>query len=292
MAQEYLPLWPQGEMPNSKGIQLERIEERERVTQIDVPGMYAFFTSNEENSKSAVLIFPPGGYRKLTYNIAGMQLAKWLNTIGVNAFVIMYRLPASPDLVKPYLGPIQDAQRAMKIVRANAKKWGIAPDKIGVMGCSAGGHLAANLCTIKQNYSQIGDSLDNIAIMPNFQLLISAALSFTEIGHIGSKEALLGEDANDDMIRQFSNELNVTSFCPPAFIVHASDDPVVNSINSVEYYTALRKAGVESSLFIFPHGRHSIALRNNPETTNYWSNLCESWLREFGFIGLCFEFEP
>ena len=144
-AQEYLEIWPEGKMPNSKGMKLERIEERERVTQIDVPGMYLFFTSKEENTGAAVLIFPPGGYQKETYNIAGLQLAKWFNTFGVNAFVVMYRLPTSPDLAEPAFGPIMDAQRALKIVRSHASEWGISPAKIGVMGCSAGGGLASNM---------------------------------------------------------------------------------------------------------------------------------------------------
>ena len=125
LAQDYKPLWAEGKMPNSKGMKLNHIEERERVTQVSVPGMYSFFTSKEENTGTTVLIFPPGGYQKLTYNIAGIQLAKWFNTFGVNAFVVMHRLPTSPDLKDPAFGPIMDAQRAMKIVRDNADKWGI-----------------------------------------------------------------------------------------------------------------------------------------------------------------------
>lgn len=119
-AQEYIPLWPEGKMPNSKNLKLEWLEENQRVSQVDIPGMYPFFTSRQENTGSAVLIFPPGGYQKLTYQIAGIQLAKWLNTLGVNAFVVMYRLPTSPDLIEKSHGPLMDAQRALKMVRAKA----------------------------------------------------------------------------------------------------------------------------------------------------------------------------
>lgn len=283
-AQEKIALWPDGKMINSKGKKLDWIESRERVTQVDKPFMYAYFTSKEENKNSAVLIFPPGGYQKLTYNVAGIQLAKWFNTIGINAFVVMNRLPTSPDLKEPCYGALQDAQRAMKIVRSQAAEWEIDPKKIGVMGCSAGGGVAANVATIRQDVSSIGDSLDAVSHVPNFQILISAVISMGEYGHKGSKEALLGEHPTDEKIHFFSSELQVTPDTPKAFIVHANDDPVVNPINSVMYYQALRKKNVDAALFIFPHGGHSIALRNNPLTTNHWTNLCESWLKEMGFL--------
>ncbi|HKJ43750.1 MAG TPA: alpha/beta hydrolase [Sunxiuqinia sp.] len=283
-SQDYVPLWPEGKMPNSKGMHLQRVEERERVTQIGTPGMYPFFTSKEENKGSAVLIFPPGGYHKEAYNIAGLQLAKWFNTFGVNAFVVMYRLPTSPDLKDPAFGPIMDAQRAMKIVRSHAKDWGIDPDKIGVMGCSAGGGVTANMATFTKDYSNIGDSLDNIAFAPDFQILVSGTVSMKQDAHKGSRDALLGENASDELETQFSGELNVTAKTPPAFITCASNDPVVNPMNSVRYYMALQKAGVLSTLHIFPRGGHSIALRNNPGSTNLWTDLCEAWLKEMGFL--------
>lgn len=283
-AQEYMPLWPDGKMPNSKGMHLKRIEERERVTQVGTPGIYPFFTSKEENKGSAVLIFPPGGYQKEAYNIAGLQLAKWFNTFGVNAFVVMYRLPTSPDLKNPAYGPIMDAQRAMKIVRSHAKEWGIDPNKIGVMGCSAGGGVAANMATFTKDYSLIDDSLDQLSFSPDFQILVSGTVSMKQDAHQGSHDALLGKDASEELETRFSGELNVTTKTPPAFITCASDDPVVNPMNSVRYYVALQKAGVLSTLHIFPRGEHSIALRNNPGSTNLWTALCEAWMKEMGFL--------
>lgn len=283
-SQQYLPLWPDGKMPNSKGMKLDRIEERERITQIDLPGMYCFFTSKEENTGAAVLIFPPGGYQKMAYNIAGLQLAKWFNTFGVNAFVVLYRLPTSPDLKEPAFGPIMDGQRALKLVRTNAGKWGINPNKIGIMGCSAGGGLTANLATFTKDYSAIGDLQDTVSVQANFQILISGAISMKQDAHQGSHDALLGKDAAEKLETLFSGELNVTSQTPQAFITCAANDPVVNPLNSLRYFEALQKAGVSSCLHIFPTGGHSIALRNNPGSTNQWTSLCEAWLNEIGML--------
>lgn len=282
--QQYLPLWAEGEMPNSKGMKLDRQEERERITQIDLPGMYCFFPSKEENTGAAVLIFPPGGYQKMAYNIAGLQLAKWFNTFGVNAFVVLYRLPTSPDLQEPAFGPVMDGQRAMKLVRANAEKWGINPDKIGLMGSSAGGGLAANLATFTHDYAAIGDALDTVSVKADFQILVSGAISMKQEAHRGSHDALLGKDADEKLESLFSGELNVTDQTPPAFIICAADDPVVNPLNSLHYFESLQKAGVSSCLHIFPKGEHSIALRNNPGSTNLWTELCEAWLREIGML--------
>ncbi len=283
-SQQYIPLWSKYNMPNSKGIKLPRIEERERITQIDIPGMYCFFTSKEENTGAAVLIFPPGGYRKETYNIAGIQFAKWFNTFGVNAFVVLYRLPTSPDLTDSAFGPVMDAQRAMKLVRSNADQWNIDPDRIGVMGCSAGGGLVSNLCTIRNDYCCVGDSVDQFSFVPDFQILISGAISMQQYAHKGSREALLGENPGEEMKSLFSGELNVGEHTPPAFIVCAANDPVVNPMNSLRYFMALQDAGIQSCIHIFPKGKHSIALRNNPGSTNLWTQLCEAWIKEQGYL--------
>src|SRR5580765_225336 len=146
-AQEFIPLWKEGKMPNSKGMPLKDDVRDERIYQVGIPGIYTFFPSRQENKGAAVLICPGGGYERLAYIISGTQLAKWLNTLGISAFVLNYRLPNSPDLKQREVAPLQDAQRAMRIIRTNAETWHIQPDKIGVLGTSAGGHLAANLGT-------------------------------------------------------------------------------------------------------------------------------------------------
>jgi len=271
-------------MPNSKGMTLERIEERERVTQVEIPGMYAFYTSEQENTGTAVLIMPSGGYVKLTYQIAGFQLAKWFNTLGINAYVLFYRLPTSPDLVDREFGPLQDAQRAMKIIRAGAAEKGTDRNRIGVMGASAGGHLAASLCTFDEDRSIIGDSFDKVPFHPDFQVLVSPVITMGTYTHKGSLQALLGDSPSEEMVSSFSCELHVEKDDPVAFLVHADNDYSVDAMNSVLYYEALRDHRVPASLHIFPFGGHGIALRNNPGSTNQWTSLCEAWLKEMGIL--------
>lgn len=281
-AQPFIKLWPEGQLPNSKGMSLEHKEERQRITQVAEPGMYAFFTSKEENSGSAVLICPPGGYAKLTYNLAGFQFAKWLNTCGINAFVLIHRLPTSPDLKEREKGPIQDAQRAMKIIRANATSWKLDTAKIGVMGASAGGHVATTLGTHMEDYSAINDSLDTYPFIPNFMILISPVITMGDYAHKGSMENLLGKDPLPDLKKTFSNELNVTTTTSPTFIAVAQNDPVVNVMNSILFYQSMIKQAVPGSLHVFPKGAHSIALRNTPDYIDLWSQLCEKWLKDIG----------
>src|SRR5215211_2444354 len=156
-AQEFIPLWPKGKMPNTKGMNLKDSIANERIFRVGTPGMYAFFPGTAENKGGAVVICPGGGYERLAYVISGLQLAKWFNTMGMSAFVLNYRLPNSPDLKQRETGPLQDAQRAMRVVRANAARWGIKPDKVGVQGSSAGGHLATLLGTHTEDVSAIGD---------------------------------------------------------------------------------------------------------------------------------------
>ena len=283
-SQEFIPLWPKGKMPNSKGMKLEHIEERERITQVAQPGMYAFFTSKEENTGSAVLICPPGGYAKLTYNIAGFQFAKWLNTLGINAFVLIHRLPTSPDLVEREKGPIQDAQRAMKIIRSNAATWEINSSKIGVMGASAGGHLATTLGTHSEDYSSIKDNLDQFSFQANFMVLISPVITMGKFAHQGSLNNFLGKNPTQNQIDSFSTENRVSTTTPPAFIVLAQNDPVVNPINGMLFYQAMTEKNISGSLHIFPEGGHSIALMNSPKSINLWTQLCQEWLYDSSIL--------
>lgn len=285
IAQDFITIWPDQKMPNSMGLSLEEIESRERITQVAVPGMYSFFTSREENTGSAVLVIPSGGYQKLTYILGGTQLAKWLNTIGIHAFVLKYRLPNSPDLIIRHKGPQQDAQRALRIIRANAEKWSINPQKIGVMGTSAGGHLASMLGTHIEDVCAIGDSLDQFSIHPDFMVLISPVISMGKYTHTGSYKNLLGQNPSHDLIEKYSSELQVNEKTPPAFIVHAANDKAVDPQNSILFYQALLYHNIPASLHIFPHGGHEIGLGNNPGSTALWTELCKLWLIEMDIIG-------
>lgn len=283
-AQEFVPLWEKGKMPNSKGLELKDDIRNERIYQVGTPGFYAFFPSNQENKGAAVLICPGGGYERLAYIIAGHQMAKWFNALGVSAFVLNYRLPNSPDLKQRETAPLEDAQRAMRVIRQNAEKWQIKPDKIGVFGTSAGGHLAANLGVAAEDAAKIGDELDKLSFVPDFAILISPVITMGEFTHGGSRKNLLGESPAKELVEKYSLEKHVTARTPPVFLVHAADDKAVSPRNSLMFYQALLEKNVSASLHIFPLGGHSIALRNNPGSTEEWTRLCELWLIEMGFI--------
>ncbi|MFH0990575.1 MAG: alpha/beta hydrolase [bacterium] len=283
-AQEFIPLWPDKAMPNSKGVLMKDSISNERIFRVGTPGVDVFFPSVQENKGVAVLICPGGGYERLAYLISGHQLAKWFNTMGVAAFVLKYRLPNSPDLKQRELAPLQDAQRAIRLIRAHAAEWRIKPEKIGVLGTSAGGHLAATLGTHRNDVSAIGDSLERISFRPDFMLLISPVISMGNYAHAGSRRNLLGENPSNELIKKYSNELQVSPETPPSFLVHAYNDQSVHPQNSILFYQALQDQHVLASLHIFPQGGHSIALRNNPGSTELWIILCEQWLVEMGFL--------
>jgi len=283
-AQEIIPLWPQGKMPNTKGLAIKDSIVNERAIQIASPYMYTFLPSKDDNTGAAVIIFPGGGYHHVTYNLAGFQVAKWFNTMGISAFVVNYRLPTSPDLVQRELAPLQDAQRAIKLVRANAAKWRINTAKIGVQGSSAGGHLAAMASCVTQDVANINDTLDTVSAHPNFMILVSPVVTMGKDAHKGSKTNLLGDTPTQQLIDKYSAELQVTTATPPCFIADAFNDKTVPPINSLLLYKALLEKNVSTSFHVFPQGGHAIGMNNNPGSTEQWKALCEAWLKEMGFV--------
>jgi acetyl esterase/lipase len=284
-AQDFIPLWPQGKIPNITG-EVEDVVVNERFQQVGMPGMDAFFPSRDENNGSAILIIPGGGYHHVTYNFSGLQLAKWFNTLGISAFVLKYRLPLQDNLKVRHEAPLQDAERAMQIIRARAEEWGIDKERIGAMGTSAGGHLAAILGTGPDDVSQIGDTIGQESYAPDFLILVSPVISFKEFAHRGSAVNLLGPDASEELKEKYSAELQVTENTPLSFLVHAANDPAVAPMNSFLFAEALLAKGVPASLHLFPDGKHAIAMRNNPGSADMWTALCEEWLKENGFIRL------
>jgi len=284
-AQNYMLLWPKNKMPNSKGIAVQDSIHNQRIYRHKYPGMYAFFPSHDDNKGSAVVIFPGGGYQHLTYVLSGTQLAKWCNVMGMSAFVVNYRLPNNPDLEKRQIGPLQDAQRAMRIIRANAKQWGINPDKIGVLGTSAGGHLASTLGThLHQDVSTLGDSLDQYSYKPDFMILISPVISMGKYAHAGSRDNLLGPNPSKALRNKYSNELQVTDETPPTFLANAFNDHTVDPHNELMFYRALLEHNISTSFHVFPQGGHGLNVRNNPGSGEYWTDLCEAWLKEMGYL--------
>lgn len=283
-AQQFIPLWPEGKKPNSNGIKITDSIFNERIWRVATPGIYAFPVAKADNNGTSVLICPGGGYERVSYIYNGFNFAKWYNSIGVNVFVLVYRLPHQKDLVQRELAPLQDAQRAMRLLRANAAQWNLQADKIGVMGISAGGHVASMLGTHATDGSAIKDSLDKFSYRPDFMVLLSPVITMGKMAHGGSRKNFLGADTSAAMIEKYSSEMNVSAFTPPAFIVHAFNDSTVKVQNSLLFYNALADKKINASLHVFPQGGHGIRLDENPGSTDLWTNLLELWLKETGFV--------
>ncbi len=283
-AQEFISLWPKNKMPDSKGLPITDSLARQRAFRVANPGMYAFFPSQDDNCGAAVVIYPGGGYTHITLNLGGFQLAKWFNTLGVSAFVVEYRLPNSPDVNVSQLAPLQDGQRALQLVRANAVTWGINPDKIGVMGASAGGHLASWVGTATSDITTLRDEVAANSYHPDFMILVSPVIDMGKFAHKGSRESLLGKNPSEDLIEKYATQNNVTAQTPPCFIADAFNDKTVPPENSLLFYQALLNKNVSTSFHVFPQGDHAININNNPGSTSLWKQLCSEWLKEMGFI--------
>ena len=283
-AQEFIPLWPAGKRANWNGKVVSDSLYNERIWRVGTPGMYAFLVPKSENKGTTVLICPGGGYERLSHIYNGFNFAIWFNAKGINVFVLLYRLPHQQDLTNKQLGPVTDVQRAMRLIRANADKWGLAKDKIGVMGISAGGHVAATASTYLEDISGIKDSLDGISYRSDFMILLSPVITMGRYAHPGSRRNFLGSDTTKTMIEKYSAELQVTPAVSPTFIVHAQNDSTVNVRNSLLFYSALIEKNVQASIHIFPQGGHGIKLVDNPGSTDLWLDLLFLWLNEKRFV--------
>lgn len=283
-SQEMIPLWPKGKMPNSKGLVLTDSVAKDRLYQVGEPRIYKFLAPKENNTGASILILPGGGYSRITADYSKVSAALFYQKMGINAFVLCYRLPTSPDLLAPHLAPLQDAQRAMRLIHANAAVWGLNPDKIGISGTSAGGHLGSTLGTHSEDVSAIGDEPDKYPFKPAYMILVSPVITFkSPYVHKGSRDRLVGKD-DKTLIDAYSNETRVTKDTPPTLLIHADDDNSVSPLNSVLFYQALKKAKVSSSLHIFPQGGHRLGTRTNPGSANMWPEMSIEWLKEMKFI--------
>lgn len=248
---------------------------------VTIPTLTAFFPNVTKPNQTAVIILPGGGYQHLAIDKEGTKAAQWFNSLGIPAFVLKYRLPSDLIMKNKNVGPLQDAQEAVRCVRQNAAKWNIDPNKIGILGFSAGGHLAAALSTHYDD--KVYESAYKVSARPDFSLLIYPVISMqNDITHKGSQINLLGNNASQDLIDSFSNEKKVTAKTPPAFLIHATDDTVVLPENSIDYYLALKKNGVTAELHLYEKGGHGFGLGVN-DTSKYWTRDCEEWLRANGY---------
>lgn len=277
-AQEKLLFWPKGEMPNSKGLKLENNDSNPEIATKEAE-LFAFLPPKSERSQRSVIIIPGGGYSKLTYNEGAFQIAKWMNTLGISAFVLYYRLPTSPDLIQREIAPLQDTQAAIKFIRKNALQWGISPDQIGVVGTSAGGHLAASVSNISKDYTGLKGDWEGISSMPNFAVLLCPVIDLGEFAHLGSRNSLLGENASQEKITAYSMQNRVTEKTPPTILFHNQDDMAVPAMNSLLYFKSMTTNKVKGAMFIFPEGGHKFAITNKNELSENWKKLCADWLK-------------
>lgn len=283
-AQEIIPLYT-GKIPNSKDVPDEEVHVPNKevdtiVNNVSIPTLAVFLPSADIACGTAVIICPGGGYHTLLIDREGKDVAKAFNKKGVAAFVLKYRLPSNRTMTDKSIGPIQDAQRAIEIVRRRAEEWHINPHHIGIMGFSAGGHLAATAGT-HFNHAFIEDKA-GISLRPDFMILIYPVISFTDsIGHIGSRNNLLGLSPSEKQIRFYSNELQVNSRTPPTFLAQATDDSVVSSKNSLYFYEALHRNGVPAELHLYEKGEHGFL---TAPPFDEWFGRCVYWMQSNGWI--------
>lgn len=284
-AQETSPLYLD-KIPNSKqAANEEKSEERNGITivsKISEPTLSYFPAPGQDQTASAVIIFPGGGYAINALSHEGLDVARKFNEIGISAFVVKYRIPDDRTMLNKEIGPLQDAQQAIKVAREQASKYKIDPERIGIMGFSAGGHLASTAGThFKETHIS---NEKNTSLRPNFMILIYPVISFQDdIGHRGSRNNLLGNDPSKEKVNLYSNELQVTKETPPSFLVHASDDKTVAVANSIKFYESLVKQNIPAEMHIYQEGGHGFGL-NNPTTEDDWFLTCKHWLKANGWL--------
>jgi len=249
----------------------------EVISHVSRPTYTVYLPAPDRASGAAVVIFPGGGYRGLTWERTGTSPAAQLQDRGIAAVVVKYRLPSDATMLEKTIGPLQDAQQALIQVRRHAKEWGIDPSKVGVMGFSAGGHLASTLGT--HFGTVLVDDPEGLSVRPDFMILVYPVISMADDkAHRGSREALLGITPDEMQIRRFSNELQVGKDTPPAILVAAGDDTAVDVDNSISMYEALRKHGVPAELVLFPRGEHGFSLISRDS----WMAPIWSWMMTYG----------
>ena len=251
--------------------------ELQSTSQVNKPLLYKYQPKKTVPNGSAVLICPGGGYSHLAMYKEGKKVALWLNSLGITAFVLKYRMPTDLIMKDKSIGPLQDAQEAIRTIRRNAKEWNIDPAKIGVLGFSAGGHLASTLAT---HYLDRVYDADATSARHDFSILIYPVISMEDgITHNGSKVSLLGQNASKEFTEKYSNEKQIDTNTPKTFIVHSTDDKVVPVENSINYYMNLKKYNVPVEMHLYENGGHGFGLGTKGTHTE-WPKACENWLTE------------
>ncbi|WP_108424776.1 alpha/beta hydrolase [Flagellimonas amoyensis] len=280
-----MPLWPKMVPNQMESNEKEVVDRREDgitwVTNVQKPTLEVYLPSRKNATGQAVLIFPGGGYGGLAYDWEGTDIAKALTLKGVAGIVVKYRLPWSKSITEgKNVVPLQDAQRAIRLVRSKAAAWGIAPEKIGIMGFSAGGHLASSLGThYRDKVYERQDEADDLSARPDFMALIYPVITLGHPStHTGSRASLLGENPTQEEVDYLSNEKHVDGETPPTFLLHAMDDKAVPVENSILFLGALREHQVPATMHVYPTGGHGFSLALNDERLKNWMGLLYDWL--------------
>ncbi|OCX54104.1 1,4-beta-xylanase [Mucilaginibacter sp. PPCGB 2223] len=267
-----------GVVPNSKLAPDDYAEKNSNgwVTMVTKPELAAFLPPGGKSTGAAVIVIPGGAYAGLAINHEGIDVAKRFASLGITAFVLKYRLPDDRIMPERSIGPLQDAERAIQLVRQRAAEWHIDPHRVGIIGFSAGGHLASSLGT---HYNEVViKDMPGISLRPDFMMLIYPVISMGQYTHQGSKQNLIGTNATTDQIIHFSNEKQVNAQTPVAFIVHAEDDTAVPVENSLNFYKALKDNGVKAEMHLYPQGGHGFGMYNST-TSDSWFDRCINWLQ-------------
>ncbi len=266
-----LRLWPEG-APGATGS-----DEKDR------PSLVRYPAPEDMATGAAVIVCPGGGYNMLAMDHEGHQIAQWLNSFGVSAYILTYRLGKN-GYKHPI--PMNDGKRAIRTVRAHAEKWSIDPNRIGVLGFSAGGHMASTLGThFDAGNTSASDMIEQQSSRPDFMVLLYPVISFTEdYQHAGSRRSLLGDDADDELVASLSNERQVKANTPPTFLVHTNEDTGVPPENSIYFYLALREKNIPAELHVFEKGRHGLGMGSRYSAFSAWPELCEAWMLERGLL--------
>jgi len=274
-SQETLKLWPDGVPGPNVSPKPEEVFDSVRVRYVSEPTLTVYLPEKEKNSGTAVVICPGGGYWIEAMDHEGYDFAKYLQERGIAGIVLKYRLPYGHPTI-----PLQDAQHAIRTVRANAKKWGIDPNKVGIAGFSAGGHLASTAEThFDAGKPDASNPIARESCRPDFAILGYPVITMNkDWTHMGSRENLLGKNPSKELVKKYSNELQVTPQTPPTFIFLADDDDVVPPKNSIEFYMALRKNHIPAELHIFSEGGHGFGMHVSGKPHDQWRNLVIDWM--------------
>jgi acetyl esterase/lipase len=275
-----IPLWPEG-VPGARPASGDEQNVDNRVSNVHVPTLTPYPAPADRATGAAIVICPGGGYSRLAWGHEGIDVARRLNAMGVSAYILKYRM-----VEYGHPAPLRDALRAIRTVRSRATELGVLPDRIGILGFSAGGHLAASAATLFDDPDgRTGAALDSVSARPDFAVLIYPVITFKDpFAHTGSRRNLIGASPEPALVDKLSPELQVTKHTPPAFLVHTAEDKAVPLENSVLFYQALRAAGVPAELHLYEKGPHGFGLGQPPLRAAEWPDRLEQWMRAHGWL--------